>query len=222
MSKKASGITVLFFAFCISNAQTNDAGLWLRASVEKKINLQMSLQLSQGLRMYENLTEVGQTFTELGFSYLIKKGFTASVMYRFSQSKQMDNSYSLRHRAAIDLAYKYKYKRAIFIIRERVQIQYRNVGTSETGNVPRIYARTKFTFKYDLKKKITPYVAIEMYNPLNNPKRMWIDKLRYRAGLEYDVNKHHSLDFYGLIDQQLYRKNSRTDFVGGIGYKYSF
>lgn len=222
MSKHLAVFFLAIALFCKAQARINDAGLWLSAALEKKLNQRASLQLKQGLRMYENFTEVGQTYTDLSFSYMLYKGLTASVAYRFSQAKQIDNRYSLRHRAALDIAYRYKYKRLIFIFRERFQFQYRNVGTSETGNVPRLYLRTKFTLKYDLKRKITPYVAVEMYNPLNNPKREWIDRMRYRAGLEYEINKHHTLDLYGLMDQQLFRKNARYDYVAGIAYKYSF
>lgn len=77
--------------------------------------------------------------------------------------------------------------------------------------------RSRLSAKYDIPNcKITPFASVELYTKLNEWKGY--DKLRYRAGAAYKINKKNSLSLY-----YLYQDVSDEDEPGGhaIGLEYS-
>ncbi len=71
MNKK-SLLYIFLFTVSIARAQVNDAGLWASVSLEKKINKQFDIGLSQEIRLIENYSELGSAFTELNLNYKIR------------------------------------------------------------------------------------------------------------------------------------------------------
>ena len=107
-------------------------------------------------------------------------------------------------------------------MRGRFQSQYTDFNSSAAGHVPDYYTRIKLTVKYDLKKKLTPYLSSEEFIPSFAGEGILIDGLRLSAGIEYDLNKRTSLDFFYMIQKEYNVKNPETDFVIGLGYFHSF
>lgn len=212
---------LLSVSFSLS-AQVKDAGLWISLNAEKKITSKLSATLSQEFRMNENISELGTVFTEAGVAYkLFKKGF-AGLSYRFIQKRKVDDFYSLRHRLNVDAGYRFKVKKISLTVRERLQTQYTDVNTSPEGHIPEYYLRSKFTFKYNLEKKYTPFIAAEVFYQLNNAEGNEIDNIRYSAGFDYEINKLHSVDLFYLINKEVNVNAPWTEFIVGIGYKYTF
>ena len=223
MNKK-SLLYIFLFTVSIARAQVNDAGLWASVSLEKKINKQFDIGLSQEIRLIENYSELGSAFTELNLNYKIRvlKGLSFSPSYRFLQRRNQDNEYSFRHRLSFDLSYRYKLNKIIFSLRERFQSQVRDVMNGEEGFAPVHYLRSKLSIKYDLNKKINPWISTELFYQLNNGEGNEFDNVRYSAGIDYDFNKHHSISLFYLINKELNVNNQETDYITGISYKYSF
>lgn len=216
------GTFVLLSASKSTSAQVKDAGLWLSLNAEKKITSKLSATLSQEFRMNENITELGTAFTEAGIEYKIfKKGFVG-LSYRFIQKRKVDDFYSLRHRINVDAGYRFKVTRMSLTVRERFQTQYSDVNTSPEGHIPEYYLRSKLTFKYNLEKKYTPFMAAELFYQLNNAKGNEIDNIRYSAGFDYEINKLHSLEVFYLINKEVNVNDPWTEYIIGIGYKYAF
>lgn len=215
-------ISYILFLFVITQlncfAQVNDAGLWLTLSAEKKVSQKFSIQLTECLRLNENFSELGTSYTEIGANYKIVKGLSIGGAYRFSQKRRVDDFYSQRHRYNIDLGYKLKVKNISLQFRERFQSQYKDIGRSETGLVPSNYFRSKLTVKYDLNKKYTPFISAELFYNIGNA----IDNMRYRAGFDYEFNKYSTLSLYYMIDKEMNVKNPWTSYVIGLSYTYSF
>lgn len=224
MSKKK----ILFFLILISftaTAQVNDAGLWTSLNIEKKFSKRFALTLSQEFRLNENISELGTTFTELSVDVKIKgvKGLSLSPGYRFIQRRNIDDSYSVRHRALFDLNYRYKTGAFSITLRERFQSQVADVITGEDGFLPVNYLRNKISLKYAPdKKKYAPWISAEVFYQLNNNEGNEIDNLRYAAGLDYDLTKKHAISAFYMINKEVNVNDAWIEYIIGVGYKFTF
>ena len=223
--KKFSICLVFFFLLTASKSfsQEEDAGLWTSIDISKKLSNGYTVSISEELRFNENVTELGTAFIEIGISHKIFKHLTGSIAYRFIQAKRMDDSYSIRHRLFIDLAYRIKYKKVIFTLRERLQSQVKDVQSSDAGFSPQYTSlRSKLTVKYDTDKKYTPWLACEMFYQLSNPEGNEIDNMRYSLGVDYKFNKKNSMSLFYLINEEVNLNNPLTSYIIGVNYSYSF
>ena len=223
MNKKVLALLLLITGLCFNSfSQVNDAALWTSVNIEKKINNRLTANLSQEFRFKENISELGTAFTEIGVEHKIIKRLSASISYRFIQNRRNNDTYSLRHRMNIDVAYRIKWKKLNITIRERWQNQVKDVQSSPEGFDPESYLRSKLTFKYNLEKKYTPWIAGELFYQLNNSKGNEIDNLRYSMGVDYKFNKKNSLTLFYLINQEVNVNDPWTSYVIGVNYSYSF
>ena len=178
--------------------------------------------MSEQLRLYQNVSEVEQFFTDAGVEYEFIPSLKVAVSYRLT-SKNQFTYYDTRHRFYVDLSYKKKLKPLTIILRQRIQSQVESIRSSENGKIPEWYSRTKLTVKFDLDKKYTPYLASEFYYVIDNLKEEdhVFDKARYEVGVDYDFNKRNSLNLFYLVQFDILENKTR-DFVSGIGYTFSF
>ena len=204
------------------HAQYNDAGLWLGISVEKKLTSSTSLLFNEECRFNENMSQAETIFSDLGLSHKLNKYFAVSLNYRFVEKRNLDASYSTRHRLYGDVSGKYKIKKFTFSLRERIQSQVRDYYSSETGRFPIWYLRSKLSIKYNLSRKITPVASVELFYQLNNPEGNELDNIRYSIGFEYAFNKRHAIEPYYLIQQEVHVNNPVTDFIAGLSYSITF
>jgi hypothetical protein len=223
MNKLLKGFIFLFLAFSrmISWSQENDAGLWLGLNLEKKITPSLSFTFSEEVRMYENITEVGIIFSDIGLAYKFGTRFRISANYRFINKKRLDDSYDNRQRYYFDFIYREKTPPFILLFRARFQYQYTDIFSSAEGKVPDYYLRTKLTLKLDFFKRIKPYVYTESFFKLGNPDGILFEGIRYCAGIEYSFNRLHMVDLFYMIQKEYNVNNPETDFIVGIGYYFT-
>ncbi|MEI6123074.1 MAG: DUF2490 domain-containing protein [Bacteroidota bacterium] len=215
------GIAVVLFSENMQG-QTTDAGLWMSLNVEKKITAKLSIALAEEFRMNENMTELGTFFTDVGLTYKINKYIRISGNYRFVNKRRLDDSYSKRHRYYFDLAFRKRFKPITISFRTRFQSQYADIFSSEDGKIPSYYSRNKLSIKYELNKKLSPYVSVELFSPLKKPYDIFMDNARYCIGLEYALNRMHSLDFFYLFQREYNVKDPMREHIIGVGYYFSF
>lgn len=213
---------VLIFAFGNLRAQVNDAGLWTSYSLEKKLSQAWSASFSQELRLNENMSEAGTFFSDAGVTYKFNKRVKLSFNYRYSDKRNMDDSYSQRHRFYVDVTMREKLKPFIFTGRIRFQQQFEDIFTSENGLVPQRYIRPKLTCKLDLDKAFAPFISAEYFNPMTCDRTFYLDKSRYMAGIDYQISSSGTLELFYLIQSELNQKNPLTDYVVGLGYSLEF
>lgn len=202
-------------------AQVNDAGLWMTVSVEKKLNKKFKVVVAEEMRLRENISMIGQLFTDVSLQYKVTKYFFISGSYRFAMKQTLDFYYEPRQRFYADLVYKFKAAKFDFNIRTRVQDQDRYTIPKGENNRQTLYWRNKVAAKYGI-KDFTPFVSFEVYYPLNNYQGNAIDGLRYQAGTDYKINKSNSITIYYLIDQEIQVNNPLNSYVIGLEYNYSF
>lgn len=150
-----------------------------------------------------------------------------------------------RHRFHVSLTGEYKVGRVEFSLRERVQYTRTNSATTdetkyrweqrvdEYGNdleptlsqetepefkkaKENTTLRSRLTAKWDIRNcKITPFASVELYTRLDEWKGC--DKLRYRAGASYKINKDNEISLYYLY-QDANDDDEPKGHAVGIGY----
>ncbi len=217
------GIALILNFLLFSSAtfgQMNDAGLWTSLTFEAKLIKKLSASISQEYRFNENVTELGSWISEAGLEYKLNKYIKASVNYRFTLKRMKNNLYSPRQRFFVDIKAEKKIKPLIFQFRTRFQEEYADVSRTPEWGFAGFYSRNKFTFKFDLDKKWEPYTSFELFSPIGHDQPYIFDDIRFAAGVELALSKHHKLDLYYMIQRELYVNMPVTDFIGGIGYQY--
>ena len=158
----------------------------------------------------------------------------------------LDHDYwTERHRFHVSLTGEYKVGRVEFSLRERVQYTRTNSATTdetkyrweqrvdEYGNdlepvlsqetepefkkaKENTTLRSRLTAKWDIRNcKITPFASVELYTRLDEWKGC--DKLRYRAGASYKINKDNEISLFYLY-QDANDDDEPKGHAVGIGY----
>jgi hypothetical protein len=212
----------LFLAGVFAQAQVQDAGLWMEVNIEKKITPSLSASFTEEVRLYENITEVGQFFSDLGLSYRIWKNLRIGANYRYIREKRLDDTYGTMHRWYAEASYRQKMKPLTFILRLRYFAQYKDSHVSETDEIPRDHVAAKLTIRYNAKYHLEPFVSAEAFFRVNHLVYGPFDQLRVRAGIGYAFNRMHSVDLYYGITKEYNVKHPETDYVIGLGYNLVF
>jgi hypothetical protein len=201
-------------------SQNKDAQLWTSVSAEAKIVKKLTANVAQEVRLNENITEVGTIYTDLGLEYKVNKHFQFSLNYRFVEKRRSDDYYSFRTRIYIDLKYDKKIKPFQIHFRSRIQNELADIGRAADGGIPEYYLRNKLTVKLDKWKKLSPFVSVELFSPLEDEYKGLFDEIRSSAGIDYDLSKHHKVELFYMIQQEMNVSRPETDFVLGLGYAF--
>ena len=203
-----------------ANAQIDDSGLWLDASIQKSFTRNLDAFVMQQLRISHDITEVDALISDVGIEYAIGKKIKAGLYYRFINSNK-ENYYSKRHRMYLDLAWKQKAGFLSITLRERIQEQFNDYNSSETGKMPVWTLRSKLALKADVDKNYFPYVSGEIYYLFDNAKEedRLISRYRFETGFEYKFNRMHSINPFVLFQHTFSAQFEQLIF--GISYTFS-
>jgi hypothetical protein len=214
----------LFFISLTIHAQDvvdDDAALWLTANIEKEIGKSLSIHGGEQLRLNNNLVDLGQFTSNIGLQYKINKLIRVSGDYAFRQRRRLDASYSLRHQFFLSLFLRKRIKNFLFVYRNRIQWQFSDWLSSETGTTPQLYDRHKLSIRYELNKRFDTYISEEIYMPLKQNPNLGIDRNRLAIGLIYNVSKKMSVESFFLLQQRFsYNNPQRKDFIYGLTFSY--
>jgi hypothetical protein len=203
-----------------TRAQYKDAGLWISAGIEKKLDRRLSVSLAPQVRFNENITELYKYFADAGISYRLKE-LKFSFNYRFMNQRKLDDSYSKRHRFFLDLAYKFKQEKFSIAYRLRYQNQFNDIGVSEDWQDPSKYVRNKITVKYITDGKFQPFVTSDLWYHIK-PAKSEFNNFRFSLGTSYELNKFSSIDVSYIINKEFNSNNPVTSYIISLGYNYSF
>lgn len=211
----------LVYLTSLCYGQGSDANLWASVSLEKLASPKVLLHFKQAARVSQNITQFNYSFSDIGLTYKFNKNIKTSLDYRFINKLNSIQDLSLRHRLYWTLTVKKKIKPFIFVYRHRIQYQLNDVYSSETGQSPHYYTRSKITIKYDL-NRFTPYVATELQSKIVDWEHLVSKKLRFFAGCNYKFNKTDEINLYYLIDKRFNQIDPITNYVIGIAYTHKF
>ena len=176
--------------------------------------------LTEQLRFRNDVTRINLLLSDIGFDYSVNKKLKVGFHYRFIKSNR-GNYYSSRHRISADITWKEKIDFITITLRERIQEQFSDYYSIETGNIPVWVLRSKLTVKFDINKKYSPYLSGEIYYLLDNAvNAKGITRFRYETGINYDFNRVHSINPFIIC--QVARPVNFIELIYGISYTYSF
>jgi hypothetical protein len=205
----------------------NDAALWMNAYLEKKLGSRFNVHLNEVLRFNHNITRYYYSYTDVGVTYKIKDWWHATLDYVYVTNDAPTNNFtseylSIRQQLYFDMTFKYDYGDFRLNYRTMVQGQVKDYNSSKKGYIPNWYYRNKLTLKYTLSRRITPYVASEIYYHFATNLGDEFDRVRYFAGFFYHIYSHSDLELYYMIQKQFQVFQPSTDYVIGLGYAHYF
>lgn len=206
------------------SAQESDFGIRFGAELSKKLTKKIELQFEEEIRLNRNVSAFDRSMTTLGGSYALNKTFKAGLYYTYIYANnQKDGYYESRHRFGGWIQAAHKVSRFKFSLREKFQNTYRDEDLGVYKYNPKMYLRSRLEVSYDIKNiPLIPYLSAEMHYQLNNPSGNEIDKWRYTAGAEYDLNKRFAIDLFFRLDDEVNVKNPVRTSVIGTMVKYRF
>lgn len=205
-----------FFGYAQTQPST-----WIELGFSKKVVKNLKVEFNPELRLFGDF-KMDTYILEGGLSYKLHKYLTIAGYYRFENAwdyKKSTGAYKgqvASKRIAFDAKSGFELKRFDFQFR----LRYTNgADFDQTTNDKASYFRYRVKIDYDMKgSKLVPYVSVEAFHDLILKE---FDKIRYTAGLSYNLNKSNELSlFYRLQDYSEVDK-ACTNIIG-IGYSLKF
>ncbi len=207
----------------------DDARFWLYLKVDKKLSSRWEAQLNIQNRFNNNVTEYSQLNLNGEVSYKIKKYFKIEGGYVWGQKRKLPGFYLSRQQIYAGFLLKQKFRYFTFVYRNLVQGQTRASYNREKARTFEYFDRNKFTVKYELNKRLVPYLAAEFNVPLSpfldptQKAHFAVNRLRTFAGIEYNITRRSYLETYILYQRKYLTKGlPPRDFIYGVTYAYSF
>lgn len=187
----------------------------------------LTLQVSTDYSVIKNLS------LGTGYNYL-----NVNDSYKFSNDA-IREYFQNRHRIYLQLAWKQKIGDFTFLLRERAQTTFKDESDrlNENGEIntnrinPDFIWRNRAKLSYNIKKlPVTPSFVFETYYLLNDPDQVRIyetnqidyhesqcffTKLRYGLYLDYEINKKHSIELFGMFTNE---RGAKEVAISGPNY----
>lgn len=220
-------LAIIFFTIIsmgVFAQSTSDAGLWSTFTIQKDLTKKFTLAIDQECRLKENYSRVNLFYTNIGLSYKIRKGLKVELAYRSIEKIRLDKSVSFRNRIQLDLTYKIKGEKLTFSQRLRLQTEVQDYFTSVKGKLSEQFLRYKMDLKFDLGKKLFPYISTELRYQISSPRGQGPDfdfgwhRIRNIAGVEYEINKKNIINLYYLVQSEFGLPNPENIYITGIQY----
>ena len=192
----------------------NDSQSWTKISFEKKLPYSLKLELTQGLRLKDQLSTLNLAFFEASLLYKSSNGLKISIPYRYTIFED-----KIKHRLSLGASYQYTFKPISLKYRIKYYRFHENgESIGEDGETLGDLIRNKFTIKYKSGKKINPYISGELfhlYNTGNKP----LDEYRASFGIEIDLPQKNSINFFYIFKKEGIA-NSDINEINVIGVSY--
>ena len=202
-----------------------DAGSWNTFSISYSLNKKFSLLFTEELRLRENYSRLNLLYTNLGVEYKANRYFKTSLVYRWINKYMDEDAFSFRHRLMWDATLKYPYKKFTLAYRHRLQVEGRNLQSSESGFMPEWYSRNKLDLSYNLNKKVSPYISAEFRYQIRDPRNFESDgtwhRTRLQAGIDYEYSKKSKFGIYYLMQFEYNVSAPENLYITGLEYSLS-
>jgi len=205
---------LFFFIIQYSYAATDNQS-WTKISFEKKLPRSLKLELTQGLRLKDDLSTLNLAFFEAALSYKKTNGLKITLPYRYAIYKD-----KIKHRLSLGLSYQYTFKSISLKYRIKYYRLYENGETvGENGLDLGDLVRNKCTMKYKLGKKINPYISGEFFHLYDGVNSNPFDEYRASFGVEIDLPRKNSINFFYIFKKEGL-KNLDLNEINIIGLNY--
>jgi hypothetical protein len=228
---KKSVVIVVLLIICFSIQAQNQFGTWTSFTIDKKVD-KWTLEAETELRTISGVQLINRWDMGLGAEYKIIKPLKVGLEYQFMNVlDEKYNNYQFRHRFTGSISGTKKFGNFLVGLSEGLQVttkndskRIRDDGTIDTYKVnPASMWKNSAEAEYNIPKcKLTPEFEFKTYYSLNDPDGNAFDKLRYTLSLKYKLNKHNSINVFGVYNKEL--GTDEADYSGKyiLGVKYSY
>ena len=248
MEKCLTVIALALLTVVPAAAQDDDFGIWGEVNVEKKTDSRWDVDAGVEFRSRDNLKAADRWAFGADATFKITDWLKASAGYTLlddhrekanTSGRKASDYWGVRHRFNVSLVGSYSFGDLNISLRERWQYTYRPEKTVDRywtytddeedryeGEVADQHTydaksknvwRNRLQLKYKVSKMWRPYLNAET-NVSNG-----LEKVRYSAGTEIRLSKHHWLDLKYLFQKTYGDDDEEGDrHVIGIGYTYKF
>ena len=254
-------MTFILLHFC-QGAWAQNFGFNARTSAEIdwKVFKGLHINADYELRMQDSFSGIERQQISAGATYKLNKYFKAGLDYTFiGHYKASDGTFCPRHRVSLNLTGNIDMGDWRISLRERIQLTHKAYSINAFQEVRNpLTLKSRIQAKYRGFKSIEPYAYIEFRNIFNAPgcsatystatgsysdyefqgyNDAYINRLRGTIGVDWNISKHHSIDF-GIManwcrDRKIdtNKEGTRLKSYGWersgyaslcIGYKFSF
>ena len=194
-------------------AQTDDQ-MWFSSGVRYRPKKKIRVDVTQHLRMDQDISRIGSVITETGLSKSFKSGFRIGGAYRFQMSSKTKVQLEPRHR--IDLYGRYKNEIGPLEFAYRLQFQEKYESDDEQPWSTRI--RNRIGIGYDTDTPFSPKVSSEVFSDIGD--EVWFSKWRATAALRYKISKRHLVEGYLRAEDSLRDETDPFERIVGFDYQY--
>lgn len=223
MSRRLYIVVVMCWMCACSYAQTFTTGGVFGAEYELKILKGWHFTAEGELRFDCDFTHYNRAKLAVGTDYTfwhkrVKVGASYSFLnYHDREDQLFDNRH--RVKAFVSLAPKFGSWKVGW--RVMAQTTFRDERRGDYTFNPKTYLRNRLSVSYAIPQtSLKLHLSEEFWWRLYKPGDNIIDQLRSVAGVEYSIDRHHTLDFYLRSDNEIQVKN--PDNVLYLGIAYSF
>ncbi len=228
---KKSVVIVVLLIICFSIQAQHQFGTWTSFTIDKKVD-KWTLEAETELRTISGVQLINRWDMGLGAEYKIIKPLKVGLEYQFMNVlDEKYNNYQFRHRFTGSISGKKKFDNFLFGLSVGLQVttkndskRIRDDGTIDTYKVnPASMWKNSAEAEYNIPKcKLTPEFEFKTYYSLNDPDGNAFDKLRYTLSLKYELNKHNSINVFGVYNKELGTDEANYSGKYILGVKYSY
>ena len=222
--KRISILLLLFLAFSQELVgqeivKTQDLGLWLSGEFSKQFKEDYSFSASQEVRLYESITELDKSITQLSIDYKINKKFKISGGIRYAFNAKEDKTISQDFRYHGDFGYKLKFNKDFSMkYRLRFQTRYPNLFLPTRKGSDSDF-RHRHSFDFDLNKKHELGFSAEIWREFELYEKPHFGKIRLLPSDEMEWNKQ-KINVFGGFEKDIDESTPMTYYIVGIAYKF--
>jgi hypothetical protein len=213
-------LLILSINFTLLYSQSTVFQVWNELGVSGKLKNDFSYGVDLTSRIGGD--GLNTIFPQLSLKYKVNKFVRVSVDYRLIGKKELNGNYLSSHRINGNLQLSYGFKRHSFGFRTRFQYSFRNLGGPYESEFDQAF-RFKPSYAYDINNSIlTPKVSCEFfYNPSQGYQGQQFTRVRYYAGVAFELVGAHGLEVGYYYDQKIQVANPVNRSILNVSYSYA-
>jgi len=209
--------TLLFVGGSLQ-AQSTGLGLWTGVNAQYRRGHSLELHANAQVRFSDNITVTRAYLGEMGLSYKLNKHWEIGAYYRYTGRLKLNKEteawyYRPYHRFYGEVSYDHKLGKNLKLdYRLRYQNQFKDDDNALVAD--KSYLRNKLEFSYDTPTRLTPFASADFFYQIGDS----FDQVRYKAGVNFKINKQQSFDLSAFKDVPL-TGGTAEGLVIGATYK---
>ena len=173
-----------------------DLELWMDAGLHLRMHRQWRMELTQHVRLNDDVTHLARVMTDIGFEYRPTKAFRLGVLYRFMHNRELNGTVRNGHRIQGEMQVIERPGR----VRLSQRLRWQSAFEPPTRNAARDRTHTlrfKFGLSVDTDTVLTPFVSGEAFvRFLDGGDPVAYRKTRVTGGVDFELARRTSMAIY--------------------------